>query len=89
MKIVPNEVFLKMIGSNVRRKRIEKDITMESLAFESGIEYRQIGRIERGEVNTTVMSLYRISEVLQTDIQEFFDATEGKLTLVHDQEKNI
>lgn len=89
MKIVPNEVFLKMIGSNVRRKRIEKDITMESLAFESGIEYRQIGRIERGEVNTTVMSLYRISEVLQTDIQEFFDATESKLTLVHDQEKNI
>jgi transcriptional regulator with XRE-family HTH domain len=68
-----NEEFLKMIGTNVRRIRTENDITMESLSFESGIEYRQIGRIERGEVNTTVMSLFRIANVLKTDIRNFFN----------------
>lgn len=73
MKNIQNEAFLKMIGSNVRRKRVEKNITMESLAFDSGIEYRQIGRIERGEVNTTVMSLHRIAIILQIDIKDFFD----------------
>ena len=62
-----------MIGTNVRRIRTENDITMESLSFESGIEYRQIGRIERGEVNTTVMSLFRIANVLKTDIRNFFN----------------
>ncbi|HQR94814.1 MAG TPA: helix-turn-helix transcriptional regulator [Sediminibacterium sp.] len=68
-----NEEFLKMIGTNVRKIRTENDITMDSLSFETGIEYRQIGRIERGEVNTTVMSLYRIAKILKTDIRNFFD----------------
>ncbi|OYX95904.1 MAG: hypothetical protein B7Y76_09300 [Sphingobacteriia bacterium 35-40-5] len=62
-----------MIGTNVRKIRTENDITMDSLSFETGIEYRQIGRIERGEVNTTVMSLYRIAKILKTDIRNFFD----------------
>lgn len=70
-----NEEFLKMIGSNVRKIKSENNITMDSLSFESGIEYRQIGRIERGEVNTTVMSLYRIAKILKTDIRNFFDET--------------
>ncbi len=73
MKTPKNEELLKMIGANVRRIRTENNITMESLSFESGIEYRQIGRIERGEVNTTVMSLFRIAKVLNTDIRNFFD----------------
>jgi transcriptional regulator with XRE-family HTH domain len=71
-----NEEFLKMIGTNVRKIRTENNITMDSLSFESGIEYRQIGRIERGEVNTTVMSLFRIAKVLKTDIRNFFDDSE-------------
>lgn len=71
-----NEEFLKMIGANVRRIRTDSNITMDSLSFESGIEYRQIGRIERGEVNTTVMSLYRIAKILKTDIRNFFDDTQ-------------
>ena len=45
---------------------------METVAFEIGIEYRQIGRIERGEVNTTIISLYRIANALNTEIQVFF-----------------
>ncbi len=65
-----------MIGANVRRIRTDNNITMDSLSFDSGIEYRQIGRIERGEVNTTVMSLYRIAKILKTDIRNFFDDTQ-------------
>jgi transcriptional regulator with XRE-family HTH domain len=72
MKFPKDEVLLKMIGANVRRIRTENNITMESLSFESGIEYRQIGRIERGEINTTVMSLFRIAKVLNTEIGNFF-----------------
>ena len=29
---------------------------MEAVALEAGIEYRQLGRIERGEGNTTIIS---------------------------------
>lgn len=45
---------------------------MENLAFESEIEYRPIGRIERGEVNTTIISLLRISKVLEIKVHLFF-----------------
>jgi len=47
---------------------------MERLANEAEIEYRQLGRIERGEVNTTIISLLRIADILQTDISQFFVA---------------
>lgn len=46
---------------------------MESLAAEVDIDYRQLGRIERGEINTTVLSLKRISDVLQTSMSEILD----------------
>ena len=72
MNNITHEEFLKQIGANVRKIRNEKNITMEVLAFEADIEYRQLGRIERGEVNTTVVSLLRIAKALDTEIQNFF-----------------
>jgi transcriptional regulator with XRE-family HTH domain len=65
--------FLKTVGENIRKKRKEQGITMESLASDANIEYRQLGRIERGEVNTTIISLLRISEVLKVEIGLFFN----------------
>jgi transcriptional regulator with XRE-family HTH domain len=66
------ETFLKRVGANIRRIRNEKGLSMEVLAHETEIEYRQIGRIERGEINTTIISLVRIAEVLKVDISQFF-----------------
>jgi transcriptional regulator with XRE-family HTH domain len=64
--------FLKEIGNNVRRLRNEKNLTMEQVANEAEIEYRQLGRIERGETNSTIVSLLRISQVLKVEVSEFF-----------------
>lgn len=49
---------------------------MESLAIELEIDYRQLGRIERGEINTTILSLKNISEVLQIPISEILEPKE-------------
>jgi transcriptional regulator with XRE-family HTH domain len=59
--------FLKEVGNNVRRMRKEKGYTMQDLANELDMEYRQLSRIERGEVNTSVYSLLRIAEKLEID----------------------
>lgn len=72
MKTENYNFFLKEVGKNIRCIRKEKNFTMENLAFESGIEYRQIGRIERGEINTTIISLLRISTVLNVELVAFF-----------------
>ena len=73
MNSTPYDTYLKKFGNNLRRLRKEKGFTMESLANETEIEYRQIGRIERGEVNTTIISLLRIAEILKVDIKMLFE----------------
>jgi transcriptional regulator with XRE-family HTH domain len=78
VKATPHDIFLKNLGNNVRRIRQEKGLTMEALANEAEIEYRQLGRIERGEINTTVLSLLRIAEVLKVEVKIFFEMEKGK-----------
>ena len=65
-------IFLKRVGNKVRGFRKDKNFTMENLAFETDIEYRQIGRIERGEINTTLLSMMRISIALNVELNLFF-----------------
>ena len=45
---------------------------MEAVANEAEIEYRQLGRIERGEVNPTIISLLKIATVLEINVGDFF-----------------
>ena len=58
------------IGRLLRKKRAEKKITQEALALQCGIDRSYLGRIERGEVNITVLKLYEIASVLQIDAKE-------------------
>ena len=71
--MLSKEELSKSIGSKVRQFRNEKRISMETLAFDSGIEFRQLGRIERGEINTTIFSLYRIAFALEVNICDIID----------------
>jgi transcriptional regulator with XRE-family HTH domain len=64
--------YLKALGANLRLIRKSKSITMEELANEAEIEYRQLGRIERGEINTSVLSLLKLSDCLGVDIADLF-----------------
>lgn len=73
MKLTPYDIYLKEFGNNLRRIRKGKGLTMEAVANEAEIEYRQLGRIERGEVNTTIISLLRISETLKVDMKVLFE----------------
>lgn len=59
-----------VIGQLIRKKRIEKKTTQESLALQCSIDRSYIGRIERGEVNLTVEKLYEIAVVLEVDVHE-------------------
>ncbi len=68
------DTFLKTVGNNVRRIRNEKGLSMEALANEAEIEYRQLGRIERGEVNTTIISLLKIADALKVEVSDFFNS---------------
>ncbi|EMC7873021.1 MULTISPECIES: helix-turn-helix domain-containing protein [Acinetobacter calcoaceticus/baumannii complex] len=58
------------IGLLIRKSRIEKKITQEKLALLCNIDRSYVGRIERGEVNITVVKLYEIAAVLKLQPKE-------------------
>ncbi|MGC9151664.1 MAG: helix-turn-helix domain-containing protein [Microbacter sp.] len=72
MKNDQYDIFLKEVGKNIRRIRKKQGLTMEAVANDSEIEYRQLGRIERGEGNSTIITLQRLAEVMKVDIHQFF-----------------
>ncbi|APU48743.1 helix-turn-helix domain-containing protein [Acinetobacter junii] len=55
------------IGHLIRNKRTELKITQEALALQCGIDRSYLGRIERGEVNITVLKLYEIAHILKIE----------------------
>ena len=59
------------IGRLIRKKRTEKKITQEALALQCGIDRSYLGRIERGEVNITVLKLYEIANILKVEPYHF------------------
>ncbi len=70
---VKNKDLLKAIGSRIRELRLQRNISQESLAYEADIPISQIGRIERGEINPTISTLYVISVALQVTLREIID----------------
>jgi transcriptional regulator with XRE-family HTH domain len=62
----------KVVGSNVRRLRIERKLTQEQLAHDAGIDLTYVGGIERGRRNPSVKVLGQIAEALGVNPRELF-----------------
>lgn len=64
---------MQALGRRIRQLRNERRMSQEELSYSADIPLSQVGRIERGEVNTTVSTLYAISIALNIQIKEFFE----------------
>lgn len=73
MKYLRNEKVIKALGKRIRSLRNEKNMSMEQLAYSTGIEYSQLSRIELGQVNTSVSHVAAIAETLKVPIASLFD----------------
>ncbi|MCG9966980.1 helix-turn-helix transcriptional regulator [Pelotomaculum terephthalicicum JT] len=56
--------ILKVCGKNIRRYRKEKDLTLEQLSHSLGITGSYLGYLERGQRNTSLLTLAKIAEIL-------------------------
>jgi transcriptional regulator with XRE-family HTH domain len=72
---IRDQSYIKSFGNNLRRIRLEKELSQEDLAFSADIPINQIGRIERGEVNTTISTILVISKALKIHPRELLDFT--------------
>lgn len=64
--------FLKNIGSTIKRLRADKKMTQIQLANLCQFDKASMSRIESGQANPTIQTLYKISESLEIPINNLF-----------------
>lgn len=64
--------IIKVLGKKIRLRRKELHLSQETLSYDANIPRNQIGRIERGEISTTITTLYKICKALKIDIKDLF-----------------
>jgi len=70
---IRNEELLKEFGHRLRGARNDRGISQEKLANLCGITISQVSRIERGEVNTTLSTLYILAKSLDIELSKLLD----------------
>lgn len=64
--------LIQSIGEKIRNRRLEINLSQEKLCYDANIPRNQVGRIERGEINTTIITLQKICKALKIEIRELF-----------------
>ncbi|MFA6151030.1 MAG: helix-turn-helix transcriptional regulator [Chitinophagaceae bacterium] len=67
-----DEEGIKAFGKRLREIRLEKGVSQESLAYSTDLHLSQIGRIERGEISTSISFIYLFAKTLGVEPKEFF-----------------
>ncbi len=68
--------YIIQFGRNLRSIRKANGLSQEQLANDADIPINQIGRIERGEISTTIHTLLLIATALELPIKKLFDFEE-------------
>ena len=67
MSIKPNECpLVAVFAANVRRRRLELNLSQEELGERAGVHRTYVGMLERGEKNVTIYNIERIALALDT-----------------------
>ncbi len=69
---IKDETLLKAFGKNLRKLREDRGLSKEALANDADIPINQVGRIERGEINTTISTANAIAKALKIELSELF-----------------
>ena len=65
--------ILQPLGEKLRQIRTEKGLSQSELANDADIPKNQIGRIERGEISTSITTLYKISIALGIKVKDLIE----------------
>lgn len=71
--LIKDEKFVKAFGERIRQLRIQKPMSQEELANTAEIPINQVGRIERGEINTTLVTIKSLADSLNIPVNELFN----------------
>lgn len=76
MNYTRNQKYINRLGRNIKSIRKKQGVSQSQIAYESGLSTNQIGRIERGEINTSISQLLAIADALGIPLYELFKFSE-------------
>jgi transcriptional regulator with XRE-family HTH domain len=62
----------KSFGARLRRLRKARKMSQEAVALISSLDRSYVGRIERGEINVSLVNIHRIAGALEVEAGELF-----------------
>ncbi len=69
---VKNKKLLKAFGLRLKALRLARNLSQEQLANLDDIPLSQIGRIERGEINSTISTGFALAVALEIELNELY-----------------
>ena len=65
--------MLVALGVALRRIRLEKSISQEKLALLAEVDRSYVGRVERGDNNVAVLTLFRLARAMDISMAEIME----------------
>ena len=69
---IKNDEAIKAFGRRIREIRLSQKLSQEELANLADIPLSQVGRVERGEGNPTLSTIFNLSEALKLPLSDLF-----------------
>ncbi len=73
MNNIRNQAYINSFGANVKKLRLARKYSRETLAAYAGIETMQVYRIETGKVNTTISTILHLAKALEVSPKKLLD----------------
>jgi transcriptional regulator with XRE-family HTH domain len=62
-----------LLGKRVRQLRLEKKMSLRGLSQKCDLDYSDIGKYEKGEVNIQLSTIYELAKGLEVHPKSLFD----------------
>lgn len=72
----------RIIGSNLKRLRADSGFSLDAVARLSGVSKSMLGQIERGEVNPTMSTLWRIANGLKVSFSSLVTVPQDESEII-------
>lgn len=71
--------YLLLFGEVIKRERINKGLTQYALAERSSLSRNYISKVERGERNVSIATLFSIAMALNLELSDIFMAVDRQM----------
>ncbi|XID92294.1 helix-turn-helix domain-containing protein [Paenibacillaceae bacterium WGS1546] len=66
-------MILQLIGAKIRDLRKSKGLSQEKLGEMINSKYSYIGRLEKGQINCSILTLEKVANALEVQFEDLFD----------------